>query len=79
MPHPHRNNGLMLSLTAFSLLCLMILVGGFVYSGGSLLPYTQHAGTEEALGIWIMWGTTVALPLVTSLLWVLRLSEGRKD
>ena len=74
MPRPHRNNVLMLNLTAFSLMCLLVLVGGYFYSGGSLLPSTKGSDAGEAIQIWIMWGVVVTVPLVTAVLWVLRLT-----
>jgi hypothetical protein len=78
MFRPHRNEALMLILTAISLFCLMVLAGLFVYSGGSLLPSTLGAGVGETAQIWIMWGIVVAVPLVTAMLWVMRRRKRRK-
>ena len=49
MPRPRRNNVLMLNLTAASLFCVLVLVGGYIYSGGRLLPATQGSDTQEEL------------------------------
>ena len=78
LPRPHRNNVLMLNLSALSLLCLLILVGAFFYTGGfdnggSFLPATQGADAQEATQIWVTWGVVVAVPLITGILWIFRL------
>ena len=79
IPRLHRNNVLMLNLTAVSLFCMLVLVGGYFYSGGSLLPATQGADTPEATRIWIMWSGMVAVPLITAVLWALRLATRSGD
>jgi len=79
MPRLHRNNTLMLNLTAVSLFCVLVLVVLYRYSGGAFLPATQGADTQEATEIWLMWGVVVAVPLITGVLWVLRLSKRSGD
>ena len=79
LPRPHRNNVLMLNLTAVSLFCVLMLTGLFLYSGGSLLPATQSSDTQEATQTWLMWGVVVTVPLITAVLWILRLSERGGD
>jgi hypothetical protein len=63
----------MLNLSAASLFCLVVLVGLFVYSGGTIMPATQGADAMEAAQTWMMWGVVVAVPVITGILWVLRL------
>ena len=72
---PHRSNVLMLNLTAVSSFCALVLLGLFAYRGGSLLPATDGAGSQESLGIWIMWGILIAVPAVTAVLWLLRMRQ----
>jgi cytochrome bd-type quinol oxidase subunit 2 len=79
MPRRYRNNVLMLNLTAVSLFCVLVLAGLFLYSGGSLLPATQGSDTQEAMQTWLMWCVTVTVPLITAVLWILRLSERGGD
>ena len=69
----------MANLTAISFLCLLVLVGGYLYSGGSLLPSTKGAETPEATQIWIIWGAAAALPLITTVLWLIRLATRTGD
>jgi uncharacterized membrane protein len=79
MPHPDRNNTLMFNLTGISLFCVMVLIGLYVYSGGSLLPSTQSADGREATQTWLLWVIVVAVPLITTVLWILRLTTRRGD
>ena len=74
----YRNNVLMLNLTAFSLFCAMTLVGLFLYSG-TILPATQGAGQTERLLILLLWSLLIGLPLLTAVLWILRLTRKRND
>jgi hypothetical protein len=71
------NSTLILSLTAVSLLCLMILVGLYFYSGGTILPATNGAGPSETLEIWVSWSVIVAVPMITAALWIIRLWQRR--
>lgn len=79
MPRPYHNNVLMLILTAASLFCLLFLLGLFLYRSGSLLPSTKGADTGEAAEIWIIWSVAVAVPLITGVLWVFRLTKRGGD
>ena len=47
----------------------------FIYKSGSLLPSTRGADTGEAAEMWIIWSAAVAVPLITSVLWVFRLTK----
>ena len=78
MPRPHQNIHVMLTLTIFSVVCILILVGGYFYSG-SVVPSTSGASPEEARSIWTHWMVIVAIPSVTLALWVLRLATGKKQ
>ena len=68
----YRNNGLMLGLTASSLFCLIVLVGGYLYSG-SVLPSTQQTYRADLLVKWLLWTVVVGTPAFTGVLWLLRL------
>ncbi len=79
MLRPYRNNVLMLNLTAASLVCLLFLLGLFIYKSGNLLPSTKGADAGEAAQMWIIWSVAVALPLMTGVLWVFRLTKRGGD
>jgi len=74
----HRNNVLMLNLTAISSFCLLVLVGGYLHSG-SILPATQGASQREAAWLWAISGLLMGLPLITGVLWVFRLVSSRRQ
>ena len=73
----HKNNTLMLVLTAISLFCLLVLAGLYRYTGGSILPQTQNATAGEARELWIEWSFLVIIPVLTAVLWAVRLSSRR--
>ena len=68
----------MLNLTAFSLLSVIILAGGLAYHG-SLFPETGGASGPKAALMWLLTVLLIALPLFTSVMWVLRISSGARD
>ena len=74
----YRNDTLRLNLTAFSLLCLLILVGGLAYHG-SLAPETKGATSGEAALMWSLTVLLIGLPVITVIIWVRRLASGRRD
>lgn len=69
----------MLNLTGLALFCLLTLVGLSFYRGESVLPATEGANAGEAAQIWIMWGAMVAVPLITAILWVVRLAARDRE
>ena len=71
----YRNNGLMLGLTASSLFCLVVWVGGYLYSG-SVLPSTQQTHGLDLLVKWLLWTVVAGTPIFTGVLWLLRLQRG---
>jgi hypothetical protein len=73
----HKNNVLLLNLTAVSFFCLIVLAGLYRYSGGSILPAINNAGPGEALSIWVMWSLIVGVPAMTAALWMIRLWSKR--
>ncbi len=73
----HRSNVLMLNLTAFSYFCLVILVGLYLYSG-SVTPKTAGASSQVTTRIWISWSVVAGLPLITGVLWIMRMMLPRK-
>ncbi len=79
MLRPYRNDALMLYLTAASLLCLVFLLGLFIYTSGDLFPSTKGADAGRAAEIWIIWSVAVAVPLITGVLWVFRLTKRGGD
>ena len=68
----HKNITLMLMLTAVSLFCLLVLAGGYAYTGGTILPQTQNASPGEARELWFEWSFLILIPLLTAVLWILR-------
>ena len=75
----HKNNTLMLVLTAISSFCLLVLAGLYAYTGGSILPQTQNAPPREVWELWITWSAFVLIPTVTAVLWLLRYWTRRKS
>jgi hypothetical protein len=73
----HRNNTLMLMLTALSLLCLLFLVLLFLYSG-TLFPQTPGASSGEATLMWAVIAVMIGLPVLTGALWLIRLASGSR-
>jgi hypothetical protein len=73
----YRNNMLMLILTTASLFCLIVLAGLYAYTGGSILPQTQHMMPSEARALWIEWFPFVGIPVLTAIFWILRLGDRR--
>jgi len=67
----------MIILTLVSLWCLLILVGGYFYTGSTILPQTQNMTSDEALRLWIEWSIIFAIPVVTAVLWTLRFLNRR--
>ena len=72
MRNPRSDNTMMLILTAISVLCLVTLVGLYVYSG-SVFPSTQQSGEIASLIMWASWVLMAGTPVVTGLLWLRRL------
>ena len=69
----HKNNTVLVVLTAISLLCLLVLLGGYRYTGGTILPQTQNATPAEVQELLFEWSSLVIIPVVTSVLWAVRL------
>ena len=70
----YRSEPWMLSLTGVSLLCLVILAGVWVYAG-SPLPQTQGTSAPDRFWIWVNWCVLAAIPLLTTILWFLRIKR----
>jgi hypothetical protein len=49
---------------AVSALCVLVLVGVFLYSG-TFLPSTEGASSREAWLLWLEWTGIAAFPLLT--------------
>lgn len=60
-----------------SLPCLLILAGGWTYSG-SLLPSTEGASINEAIVMWVVSALLFAIPIVTICLWVVTVRRYKK-
>ena len=63
----HLYSSLLVVLSLATPVCLLVLVGLYVYSG-SFLPSTVGMSGIEALSIWVGWGLLVAIPPLTILL-----------
>ena len=78
MISPHRNAFHMLSLTLVSSFCLLLLVGIFRYHG-SFLPSVRGAEVWEVIEIWFLWAAIVSVPVVTAILWMLRIRASMRS
>jgi len=61
-------------MAAVSLLCVLILTGGYIYSG-SVVPITGE-GTDRDAVTWAMWMVIVGIPITTIVLFALKLLGG---
>ena len=74
----YRNDLLMLILTGLSIFFLVTLTGLYFYSG-TILPSTPRSDASGALIMWITWMAVAGTPLVTALLWIIRLGADKRD
>ena len=74
----YRNNLLMLILTALSIFFLVTLTGLYFYSG-TILPSVPRSDPSGALLMWLTWVVVAGTPLVTALLWIIRLRADEGD
>ena len=74
MKRLYRNGAVIIALTAVSAFCLFVPVGVWLYAG-SPLPQTQGATAAEARELWIEWSAIIAVPIVTTVLWIFRLTD----
>lgn len=67
----------LLPFIAVSSLCILVLLGGYVYSG-SLLPSTRWSSDIGAIAIWVFWTACVLFPILTVVLVVRNVYLRRK-
>jgi hypothetical protein len=70
----YRNGILMFGLSALSISCLLFLLELWAYAG-SPFPQTQGASPSEARWLWAEWSLLFPVPLITAILWLLRISD----
>lgn len=64
------------TLIVLSMFCLLVLVGGFLYSG-SLLPTTGEGESKDVV-TWVLWILIIGIPILTFCLIMLALWKRRK-
>lgn len=65
-------------LTAISILCVMVLIGLYAYSG-SFLPNTVQSEGGRATVTWILWGVVAGIPSLTLVLLIGRWFKRHDD
>ena len=71
------NESWMLNLTSFSMLSILFENVVWAYSG-SPFPQMQDVGALDQIWLWALWLVMIAVPLVTTVLWLLRLRHSRQ-
>lgn len=66
---------IILILATLSLLCALILLGLWRYSG-SILPAVTGSSAVESASMWVVWGILVGLPIMTVALVLFRILKG---
>ena len=61
-------------LGGLSSVCVLILLGLYLYSG-TFLPSTEGAGRAEAAGLWLTWTVLVLVPIATLLDLIVRIAR----